>query len=73
MRNLKEAKLTKLRLVDTYIPDELELLVEVNTLIKEVNNDNFTLTIDQKTEKILEIQSRIRFYLEEMRLLGRIK
>jgi len=65
--------LTKLRLVDTYIPDELELLVEVNTLIKEVNNDNFTLTIDQKTEKILEIQSRIRFYLEEMRLLGRIK
>ena len=65
--------MTKLRLVDTYIPDELELLVEVNTLIKEVNNDNFTLTIDQKTEKILEIQSRIRFYLEEMRLLGRIK
>ena len=55
-----------------YYTEEEFINIFVDDVIVEKKEEN-NLTIEQKLEKIQEIQSRIKFYLEEIELLGRFK
>jgi len=65
--------MTKLTLVTSEPEEEMEIIPFYEDFRFEEEKESVKLTDQEKIDKILDMKARIRFYLEEIEMFGRIK